>query len=247
MKTYLPNLIGIFAFLALGLHSQAALIATPVTPYRSLADSPWRVAVEAGDALEFSKHTWNGCEELNPTTLPDGYGVYDDFQECTTTWLLHSHTEFVLNSSVDADDGVLDGVGHGRSIQSDIHTGGIPVDFMLSFSPTSDGKLPKWFGFASLFATPLNQPPAIDVLGVGGALLQSITLTDLNNGVNAMPFVAKFQGFISDQEITAIIFHEGLTIDHFQYGYGAGPVPEPCSLLLVGLGGIVLRRRPSLR
>ena len=97
-----------------------AVVATSITPYRSLADSPWYAAVAGGDSLIFTSHNYQGCvDAVNQDTLPDGYGLYEDFEECFTPWVtnLASTTpwERSSNAGVDADDGVINGItdGHG--------------------------------------------------------------------------------------------------------------------------------------
>ncbi len=56
MKTVIPSAL-IVAAVAFVTASQAATVATSITPYRSLADSPWYQAVAGGDALAFYSHT----------------------------------------------------------------------------------------------------------------------------------------------------------------------------------------------
>ncbi len=215
--------------------AQAALIATPITPYRSVADSPWRAAVEGGDAIVFESHPPLGCGAwMNIDTLPDGYGVYETFEPgCyTTPWMdRSSSTQDYDSASVDGDDGVLDGVGNGYSIHGTLPFRGTLPEFTLSFTPTTDGKLPKWFGFAAVLG--IGGTASLELRGVGGGVLSLYDLTDLKAAMAASP-VDQFQGFISDQEITSVTFYGGLTIDHFQYGYGAGPIPEPGGCLLLG-------------
>ncbi len=241
MKIY-PTLLCLSLLLAAKFHLIGAVVATSITPYRSLADSPWYAAVAGGDSLIFTSHNYQGCvDAVNQDTLPDGYGLYEDFEECFTPWLHKIYVQQDENFSVDADDGVLNGVGLGHSISSNGQNAADTEGFTLQFSPTTDNKYPQWFGFAQL--TNYEKIAGFDVLGVGGGLIAHVTLTELTAAVGQTPYVAKFQGFIVGQEIGSILFHNAVNIDHFQYGYGAGPVPEPSSFNLLGPALMVLFRR----
>ena len=79
----------------------------------------------------------------------------------------------------------------------------------------------------------------MDVFGEGGGLLETISLSALNNAVGTAPYVAKFQGFLFDIPISSIRFNGAIIIDHFQYGYGAAPIPEPAGLALLGAAGVL--------
>ncbi len=141
---------------------------------------------------------------------------------------------------VDADDGAIDGQAFGNALSST----NVPVTngFTLNFIPTTDGKLPQWFGFVGV--SDPNTAASIQILGVGGSLIESIQLSALQAAINQNPYRVKFQGFIVGQEISAVRFVNGIAIDHFQYGYGAAPIPEPASLgLLAGGVFLGLRRR----
>ena len=219
--------------------ARAATVATAIVPYRSIEDSPWQVAVKAGDALTFLNHKAEDCDDtLLPPTLPDGLGVYDDFGDCRTPWAVPFGAENVRNRSVDADDGKVDGRLLGHSISALTNT----RSFTIEFFPTSDNKLPRWFGFAAMNS--FGSTPTIDVFGEGGGLLETINLATLSNAVGTAPYVPKFQGFLFDNPVSSIRFGEGIIIDHFQYGYGAAPIPEPAGLALLGVvGGLRLSRR----
>jgi hypothetical protein len=89
--------------------SAATVVVLPVTPYRSLDDSPWKAAVRAGDALKFR---FGDCNE-HADRLPSGFGVHDDFEDrdCISPWLRLKSGEILRGASVDADDRYLDGFG----------------------------------------------------------------------------------------------------------------------------------------
>ena len=220
--------------------SHAATVATAIVPYRSIEDSPWKVAVNAGDALTFLNHKAENCDDtLLPPTLPDGLGVYDDFGDCRTPWAVPFGAENVSNRSVDADDGKIDGSLLGHSISRLTNTPSFTIQFFL----TSDNKYPRWLGFASM--NYFDTAPTMDVFGEGGGLLETINLSALNNAVGTSPY-AKFQGFLFDIPISSIRFNGAIIIDHFQYGYGAAPIPEPAGMGLLGVAaalGLNRRRR----
>ena len=221
--------------------SQAATVATAIVPYRSIDDSPWKVAVKAGDALTFLNHSAESCDDtLLPPTLPDGLGVYDDYGDCRTPWAVDFGSASDHSRSVDADDGLIDGRLNGTSLEAQSSF----VTFGVQFYPTSDGKLPRWFGFASLSGRRIT-PPTLRVFGASGDLLDTINLIDMNDTFPTISSGVRFQGFLFDQEVGRIEFGGGLVIDHFQYGYGAAPIPEPAGLALIGAAGVfaITRRR----
>ena len=237
MKTFLSLL------LISGL-SHAATVATAIVPYRSIEDSPWKVAVKAGDALTFLNHSAESCDDtLLPPTLPDGLGVYDDFGDCRTPWAVPFGAASDHSRSVDADDGFIDGILNGTSLEQSSSF----VTFGIEFYPTSDSKLPRWFGFASLSGRRIT-PPTLRVFGASGDLLDTINLIDMNVAFPTISSGVRFQGFLFDQEVGRIEFGGGLVIDHFQYGYGAAPIPEPTGLVLLSVVGVlrISRRRRGL-
>lgn len=168
--------------------------------------------------------------------------MYDDFGDCSTPWAVPIDVESD-NISVDADDGYINGSynGHSLTARSGLRS------YTIEFYKTADNKLPQWFGFASMNGGYLT-PPSMRVFGVGGNLLDTINLVDLNDALGTHPYVPKFQGFLFSQEINSIQFDEGLVIDHFQYGYGAGPIPEPTGMALIGVAAVLglSRRRRRL-
>ncbi len=224
----------------------SAVVATPYTKYRSLADSPWYAAVAAGDDLVYSYHDYGGAAYRQPrvTSIPDGYGMYEDFEESGTfPWMTVSNEDY-YSRSVDIDDGVLDYQGRGQSLGVYILQFGLSIQF----TPTATGSLPKWFGFASVGSA---GNPYLEILGVDNSLT-TVSLTSLvawQNTPGPIPpnsIRDYFAGFISDVEIQSVTVRGSLLIDHFQYGYGAGPIPEPSAALLLGAGlvlGLSRRKR----
>ena len=124
-------------FTLMVLHSHAATVTllTP-TPYIRFTDSPFYDAAAAGDALKFGDQFCNFPAE----TLPNGYGVHDDFidNDCLSPWVLLTRGEFRLGGgAVDEDNGVQGDPG-GWYI---FGTGpGLVANIQFSFVPTSDEK-----------------------------------------------------------------------------------------------------------
>jgi hypothetical protein len=226
--------------------SFSAVVATPYTKYRSLADSPWYAAVATGDSLVYDYHTYSGSYTKEPrvTSIPDGYGMYENFEESGTfPWMTVSNEDY-HSYSVDIDDGVLDYQGRGQSIGARIPQFGLAIQF----TPTATGSLPKWFGFVSVGSA---GTPYLEILGVDNSLT-TVSLTSLVMLQNAPgpipPNTVRdyFAGFISDVGVQSVTLRGSLRIDHFQYGYGAGPIPEPSALMLLGAGlvlGLSRRKR----
>ncbi len=211
----------------------ATIVATSIIRYDSFDDSPYKEAVTAGNNLIYPVEPSTGLPRFNPNvgTLPDGYGVRDG-TAWDYLWLTKANVLPSRNWELGIESTVM-------VLPSQFG----PVDFTFTFAPTSDGKYPHWFGFAQ--ASRYESEGFVGVLGVNGESTW-VVLTELNNATKQDLYSRYFQGFTVDYEIKSLVFCGPLSIADFQYGYGAGPIPEPCSLLLVGLGGVVLRRRRGL-
>ncbi len=227
----------------------AAVIATPITPYRSLSDSPWYAGVAAGDALLYTEHTYAGGVPILPPpgSIPSGHGVYDAFENAESPWVQVLNYQENPGFSVDADDGILDYQGLGHSIAAQFVAQGLRFEFL----PMDNGEYPRWVGFVSLLSSNLR-PASLEILGVD----DSITTIDLTSLVAQQGLIPTttftdndlFAGFISDRQIKRVtLFGGGFVVDHFQYGYGAFPIPESSSLVIASCGcALFLRRkRPS--
>jgi hypothetical protein len=215
------------------------------TPYHSLQDSPWYAAVSAGDSLKFGDQFCN----FPATTLPDGLGVHDDFEDndCLSPWLSIIEGNIVKGASVDADDGSINHAPTGNCLTQLINPTAQRFEARLQFIATSDGKYPQWMGFAVTGLGPTPPDESMDLLGINGEVFATIDLNALmGNYLDArLTDDDVFVGFIADQPITGVLFRDGgILLDHFQYGYGAAPMPEPAvsGLALAG-AAICLRRR----
>ena len=256
MKTS-PHL-WVFLLALLGSHVHSAIVATtPATHYRSLEDSPWRVAVKAGDELVFVNHTWEGADAITGIgSIPQGYGVYDDFEESVTStpWLQWgaNHQEIISHHSVDGDDGILNSQGNGKSLHGLTQGVTFAPSVTLEFIPMSIGEYPKWFGFALIRAS-TTLPLSLKILGVNNSF-NTVNLNNLRTDENSSTTFLNltsddvFIGFVCDTQIKSISLEGEFLLDHFQYGYGPGPIPEPgtCSLGLLGVALASRRRRSKL-
>jgi hypothetical protein len=218
------------------------------SPYRSLNDSPWHDAVAVGDSLKFADQFCNDPA----TTLPNGLGVHDDFEDndCYSPWLriIEGDVGRASGGSVDADDGTPNLTADGASFTQVPNFTAGRWEGRLGFLVTSDGKYPQWFGFDVTGTNDTPKPEMMDLLGVGGQIFATINLSDILGSYRDPELVPDdvFLGFLADQPVTEIVFHDGgLVLDHFQYGYGAAPVPEPTAwgMALVAAAGCLRRRR----
>ncbi len=228
--------------------SAATVTILPVTPYRSLNDSPWRDAIVAGDALKFGDQFCN----FPATTLPNGLGVHDNFEDddCLSPWLQIKTGRVFSGASVDSDDGFLNETSSGRFLAWDFVAETQRIETELTFIPTSDGKFPLWVGFVVIGAGTSPEPAMMDLLGINGMTFASVNITSLVGNYRDARLVSDdvFVGFLSSEPIRAVSFYNfGVTLDHFQYGYGAQPIPEPAAsafaAFAVAAAGAGRRRR----
>lgn len=207
-----------------------ALIAQPAnagfsyhspSPYTSLTDSPW--VTEAGSF------------------------VVEDFEDAMTNAVGLTatggsiRTPGTFTDSVDFDDNVMDGWGQqGRSYWALNATGGMTFTFnsaTIGYTPNVAGLV--WTD-GNWAATVYFQ--AYDGAGVSLGI-QSYTIGDNNDGTGQTA-EDRFLGIESDTGISKLKIWTstgGLEVDHIQYGFNS--VPAPGALALLGLGGLVSRRR----
>ena len=249
MKTTYLSVLAMSLLLSPGICATITIL--PATPYRSLNDSPWRNAIFAGDALKFGDQF---CNSPAPT-LPDGLGVHDDFEDddCQSPWLSIATGQTRAGGSVDADDGFLNESPNGDSLWSDFVDARQRLETRLEFITTSDGKYPLWFGYAVTFAgSPqfIDGTIIMDILGANNSTLASVNLYTLLGGEINGQLVRDdvFLGFVSDEPVRAIyIYNDGIIIDHFQYGYGTQPIPEPAASVLAAFAVVAAGRRRRAR
>jgi hypothetical protein len=244
MKTLLTIIMSLVPVAA----SAATVAVLPVTPYRSLADSPWKEAVTAGDALKFR---FGDCNEHAPT-LPSGFGVHDNFEDrdCYSPWARITKGTLNEGNSIRSDLGVPGNTPFGTYFAMAYAPDDQQYIGQISFILTSDGMLPSWVGFGVVHTNALDGPVFADILGTGSTLLSTINLTSyLGNYRGGSTDDDVFLGFFSDTPVESIVFRGlgGVTLDHFQYGYGT-PIPEPTlpPLTALALAATTYRRRRAV-
>lgn len=86
----------------------------------------------------------------------------------------------------------------------------------------------------------------MQILGLNSIVLASFNLSSVVGLYldNSLVRDDVFVGFVADAPITGIVMGE-VRIDHFQYGYGAQPIPEPAvpALAVIAAAGACRRRR----
>ena len=144
--------------------------------------------------------------------------------------------------SVDADDGVLDGLG-GASGHSWYANGARELMFM--FDPVALGALPTdvgivWTDIGYNAPTPYWGPVSFEAFGFDGASLGTIGLSLFGDGLDTGQTTEdRFFGVSDARGISAIRLatnNGDWEVDHLQYA-ATQPVPEPATLLLLGMGG----------
>lgn len=201
--------------------AHAALSYHAPSPYTSLTDSPWVTEVGALVVEDFEDAMINatgltatGGSIRNPSTYTD---------------------------SVDFDDSVMDGLGQqGHSYWALNATGGMTFQFnstVLGYAPNVAGLVWTDGNYA---ATVYFE--AFDTTGTSLGI-QTYTLGDDNDGAGQTA-EDRFLGVESDGGISALHIWTsfgGLEVDHIQYGLTN--VPAPGALALLGMAGLVSRRR----
>jgi hypothetical protein len=148
-----------------------------------------------------------------------------------------------LVDSVDADDGVIDGLGqNGRSWFSGNGAGGV------TFTYVGAGPLPTAFGIVwtdgggSVTFEALDGSNIVVASGIFGGFADGSS-----SGTTGED---RFIGVTHEEGIKAIRVSNsagGIELDHIQYGTMMAPVPEPGTWMLVSLGlgcvGVAQRRR----
>jgi len=231
MRTLLLRIgLALCATLWLGAGSAFATPFGP-TPYLQASDSPFAAVNFAGGYFyleNFEDHL------LNTPGLSGGPGG-------VTSVIFGSS----LHDSVDADDGAIDGSGLAGD---DWWDGGPTVSF--SFNGGILGSLPTYAGLVwtdGPAGTPVTfvafAPDGVTpVCSFGGS---GFADSNFSGGTAEDRFFGcSDPGGISRITVTNT-FGGGIEIDHVQYGNPRSQVvtPEPATLTLVGLGGLLLRAR----
>jgi len=139
-----------------------------------------------------------------------------------------------LTDSVDADDGIIDGNG---SNGSSLWAYGMP-GITFSFNESALGGFPTHAGIVWTDGLDSITLQAYDAIGT---LLGNIVGNHADGSYAGTTVDDLFYGVISAGGISKIIIQNGggggIEVDHLQYGREVQvPVPEPATLLLVGLG-----------
>ena len=123
-------------------------------PSRSLNDSPWQEAILAGDALKFGDTFCN----YPAATLPNGLGVHDNFEDedCLSPWLKLTAAQYLVDGSVDADDGHLGETPQGDSLGGVFRPATQSIGIMLEFIPHKRGRLSLLVRFCGDSVRPIS-------------------------------------------------------------------------------------------
>ena len=228
------SLIGgaVFAVTLCGGQAMAGPIFYGPAAYSSAADSPFNSSSYAYRFLE------NFEDGLNTPGVTASGGLTIGFDQ------------FV--DSVDADDGILDGVG-GANGHSWYSNGAHDVTF--TFDPLALGGLPTDVGivFTDIgYNAPTSYwgPVSFEAFGFDGTSLGLLSPFLFGDGFDTGQTAEdRFLGVSDARGISAIRVatnNGDWEVDHLQYAAPA-PVPEPSTLLLIGTGALGLIRSRSRR
>jgi hypothetical protein len=155
--------------------------------------------------------------------------------------------------SVDADDGILDGIG-GASEHSWYSNGAHDVTF--AFNPLALGGLPTDVGivFTDIgYNAPTSYwgPVSFEAFGFDGTSLGLLGFLFGDGFDTGQTAEDRFLGVSDARGISAIRVgtnNGDWEVDHLQYAaQSPQPVPEPSTLLLIGTGAVAAIRSRSLR
>jgi hypothetical protein len=211
------------------------------TPYLSLADSPFSGLPFAQFYLEtFEDGTLNtpGVTAVNNNPSGSPLGVAGPS---------------LITDSVDADDGVIDGLGrNGHSFCPSANDGGETLGSTFTFDSTVLGRLPTHVGIVwtdgSMTAPTLFE--AFDALDQSLGTIGPVDIGD--NSFHGTTGEDHFFGVAYPGGISKFILRDpgginSLEVDHLQYGIATIPVPSAILLGAIGSGVVGwLRRRRAI-
>ena len=226
-----------------GLATAAPILLGP-TPYLSFNDSPFVVGSFAYFYLEdFEDGVLNTPGVSLSVTSPSS----------TVT------TPTMLTDSVDADDGAIDGSGHGASLYlGDIATSPSPSSATFTFDGSSLGGLPTHVGIVWTDVGFSTNPiygfgnVSFEAFDASATSLGTIGPTPVGDGLGGGQTAEdRFFGVTNPSGISKITISmnsHDWEMDHLQYGRQAvQPVPEPSTWLLFTSGlamvGMILWRK----
>jgi MYXO-CTERM domain-containing protein len=232
----LRNSIVLGALLAVGgLPASAAVTYFGPTPYAQRSDSPFAQAIANGIVR---------VEDFEDGLLNTGFAT----ATCGAV-------SGMFRASVDEDDGVVDGLGTGRTWTSLL---GPNCDFGLlefRFEPDGLGRLPNFVGFVVVGSGAGEfidgkfvyraYPSIFDANGIELSDDRFFELPEFGNFDAGSTYYSRFIGFTSDIGIARLTVNGFSRLDHLQYGY---LVPEPSvALLAAAVLGLAAfwRRRPA--
>ena len=227
-------MISIFIPLAVGLFFVPSLFSATiyrVDQYASQNQSPFYEGIANGTLY------FNDFESFPSPPFPSNF--------------TSSPTTFSDVASVDGDDGVFDGQGHGHSLKSNIST---RPRFVFNFTADAQGHYPRYFGAVFTLSvtgigpnfTPGEVLGAKDAFGVDIFSSYAFPTPAGQYTITTPPgslYWATFLGIYSETGISQVTLNNAALLDHLQFGYS---IPEASSLLsfsVVGLAGFALRRR----
>ena len=192
------------------------------------------------------------------TDFSGGYFYLEDFEDHAlntpgATGLTGGPTSITFgptfHDSVDIDDGALDGSGLAGDSW---FNGGASTGF--SFNAAALGGLPTHVGVVWTDG-PFNTPVTFIAMNADGSAIScSIgpSAGFANASFNGETAEDNFFGCIDPGGISKIEvinqFGGGIEVDHLQYGLAAAPpVPEPATLVLLALGGMLAARRRNIQ
>jgi hypothetical protein len=243
MRTLLRGFVLVTAVIAVGVGVGPGPVAadligpspSPTTPYRQFSDSPFfSMSFVPGT---FRLETFETQAAGSPPVIP---GVI-----VSPATVLGPSPD---TDSVDADDGHIDGSGTaGHSLFSLSGATGITFTFdraVLGTLPTAAGIV--W--------TDGNNNIHFEAFDQNGTSLGTLTGSHADNSFSGTTGEDRFYGATNPGGISSIHISNdsgGIEVDHLQFGILApapngGGVPEPGTLVLVGIGALTLayRRRP---
>ncbi len=230
-------LIGAFFFFTAAACPAANIaLYCPPTPYRSVADNPFRAGIEAGTM--FLEDFEDG--RVNTPFIDEESSGGGGRNTVGVTQFLSGE-----NNSVDGDDGALDGanllgVGWTRLVGESR----ISIVFQPRLTEAGDPQFPKWFGFAATSAiggdnayvefTDEQEHP------LGSFRIPRDFFPEYHAGIRGVG-TDRFLSFYMPSGAEIMHISAGIyTIDHLTYGWY--PVPEPGTATLAVLPLLLLMR-----